>query len=557
MEPFLDSLPSDIFSGQIIASLIVLAFLAIFLLREWIQQNARPGIFDDVQPDPVPQLEDLPALAPAAPEPGPAQVADPPVPVAHERDVGNAHPRVDPAMETDEDDIPPRPLRDVSEDVRATDPSSSSSSDTERPARGYHTIDSPRKEADRLRRAKAGAIINARRYPKPTRRREREDEDEYEVKRRQKRRFESFEAPVLPIASSSNLATSLPKKIHLSEAPPTPGNSNDDIVIPASKGKGKAVDVGEIVDDTRSASDATERESFSPSSDFEFTFSAPQRAFPAESVNSRTSSPEVGSLLDSEVTPSGSVYFGSKILRPSFDYPLPDQTKRNTSSPSSPLTDSPLNDDPSASSSPAQTLRRPPLASTSFSLPDTFDGDGSISKPPSLVSPGLVTYRPPEDLRDDDDADYFIHSAEANTSHHSELADADDEDEIEEARSIDELTNKHDEGPRLLPDTDEEDEEEPRNDQRELAIQVEFRQPLNPPVREGAAQPAEADEEDREQNFDEDLDGALEGMITTEEASGALMYICYSGWITWSCCGRVPERMTARLFCVTLLNHLF
>lgn len=38
---------SDIFTGQIIASLIVLAFLGVFLLREWIMQNARPGVFDD------------------------------------------------------------------------------------------------------------------------------------------------------------------------------------------------------------------------------------------------------------------------------------------------------------------------------------------------------------------------------------------------------------------------------------------------------------------------------------------------------------------------------
>ncbi|KAF8625036.1 hypothetical protein AX17_006950 [Amanita inopinata Kibby_2008] len=40
-------LPADIFTGQIIASLIVLTFVAVFLLREWISQNARPGIFED------------------------------------------------------------------------------------------------------------------------------------------------------------------------------------------------------------------------------------------------------------------------------------------------------------------------------------------------------------------------------------------------------------------------------------------------------------------------------------------------------------------------------
>ncbi|KAG6852930.1 hypothetical protein C0991_008075 [Blastosporella zonata] len=45
--PVWTALSADIFTGQIIASLIVLTFVAIFLLREWIFQNARPGIFDD------------------------------------------------------------------------------------------------------------------------------------------------------------------------------------------------------------------------------------------------------------------------------------------------------------------------------------------------------------------------------------------------------------------------------------------------------------------------------------------------------------------------------
>lgn len=45
--PLLKALSSDIFTGQIIASLIVFAFLGVFLLREWIIQNARPGVFED------------------------------------------------------------------------------------------------------------------------------------------------------------------------------------------------------------------------------------------------------------------------------------------------------------------------------------------------------------------------------------------------------------------------------------------------------------------------------------------------------------------------------
>ncbi|KAL5531378.1 hypothetical protein ACEPAG_4255 [Sanghuangporus baumii] len=45
--PIWRALSADIFTGQIIASLIVLVFLGIFLLREWIIQNARPGVFED------------------------------------------------------------------------------------------------------------------------------------------------------------------------------------------------------------------------------------------------------------------------------------------------------------------------------------------------------------------------------------------------------------------------------------------------------------------------------------------------------------------------------
>ncbi|KAH9935970.1 uncharacterized protein BXZ73DRAFT_76777 [Epithele typhae] len=73
--PLYRSISSDIFSGQVIASFIVLTCVAVFLLREWINQNARPGIFDerDAQFD---------AAAPEAP---PA-AAPPPVirqPAAH------------------------------------------------------------------------------------------------------------------------------------------------------------------------------------------------------------------------------------------------------------------------------------------------------------------------------------------------------------------------------------------------------------------------------------------------------------------------------------------
>ncbi|KAG6331572.1 hypothetical protein ID866_7515, partial [Astraeus odoratus] len=69
--PFWQSLSADIFAGQIIASLIVLTFVAVFLLREWISQNARPGVFEEEDMGGavgvVPQVVDPPVLQPMPP----------------------------------------------------------------------------------------------------------------------------------------------------------------------------------------------------------------------------------------------------------------------------------------------------------------------------------------------------------------------------------------------------------------------------------------------------------------------------------------------------------
>ncbi|CAE6447141.1 unnamed protein product [Rhizoctonia solani] len=64
-------LGADIFKGQIITIAVVIVFLTIFLLREWIIQNARPGVFGD---------DEIPEAAPAVPDPVP-----PPEPVAEAR----------------------------------------------------------------------------------------------------------------------------------------------------------------------------------------------------------------------------------------------------------------------------------------------------------------------------------------------------------------------------------------------------------------------------------------------------------------------------------------
>ena len=98
--PVWKSLAADIFLGQIIASLIVLTFVAVFLLREWVSQNARPGVFEDadVPPqadDPPPELNanqpHEPAPPPIAPRPEtpppPIEPIPPPafIPEPHQR----------------------------------------------------------------------------------------------------------------------------------------------------------------------------------------------------------------------------------------------------------------------------------------------------------------------------------------------------------------------------------------------------------------------------------------------------------------------------------------
>ncbi|EKM50520.1 uncharacterized protein PHACADRAFT_263859 [Phanerochaete carnosa HHB-10118-sp] len=82
--PVIVSVSADIVSGQIIATVIVVAFVAVFLLREWISQNARPGIFDDAEGPPELQDAELPPPALAAGEAAPGE-ADP-----EEADLGEA-----------------------------------------------------------------------------------------------------------------------------------------------------------------------------------------------------------------------------------------------------------------------------------------------------------------------------------------------------------------------------------------------------------------------------------------------------------------------------------
>jgi E3 ubiquitin-protein ligase MARCH6 len=79
--PFWRAVSADIFAGQIIATFIVLTFVAVFLLREWISQNARPGVFEEDEI--FEENRDIPPLEPV-PQPGAQEQGQPqalPLPV--------------------------------------------------------------------------------------------------------------------------------------------------------------------------------------------------------------------------------------------------------------------------------------------------------------------------------------------------------------------------------------------------------------------------------------------------------------------------------------------
>ncbi|QRV88979.1 E3 ubiquitin-protein ligase MARCH6 [Ceratobasidium sp. AG-Ba] len=69
-------LGADIFKGQIITIAVVIVFLTIFLLREWIIQNARPGVFGDEEVPEGAAPEGIPPLEPVQEVQPPAAVAE-------------------------------------------------------------------------------------------------------------------------------------------------------------------------------------------------------------------------------------------------------------------------------------------------------------------------------------------------------------------------------------------------------------------------------------------------------------------------------------------------
>ncbi|GBE86611.1 hypothetical protein SCP_0904900 [Sparassis crispa] len=79
--PVVRAVSSDIVAGQIVASMIVLVFVAVFLLREWISQNARPGVFEDAEGIDEPPQPAVPEQEAAQQPPEIPRLPDPAQPV--------------------------------------------------------------------------------------------------------------------------------------------------------------------------------------------------------------------------------------------------------------------------------------------------------------------------------------------------------------------------------------------------------------------------------------------------------------------------------------------
>ncbi|EPQ56749.1 hypothetical protein GLOTRDRAFT_115872 [Gloeophyllum trabeum ATCC 11539] len=98
------NLSADIFTGQIIACLIVLVFVAVFLLREWIVQNARPGVLEEEDVHvPLPE-QPAPAVDPPVPAIEPLPAEEPPEAILRYAQVMPSGPAFNVDTDTEDDD---------------------------------------------------------------------------------------------------------------------------------------------------------------------------------------------------------------------------------------------------------------------------------------------------------------------------------------------------------------------------------------------------------------------------------------------------------------------
>ncbi|KAE9399180.1 hypothetical protein BT96DRAFT_965714 [Gymnopus androsaceus JB14] len=414
------SLSADIFTGQIIAALIVITFVAIFLLREWIAQNARPGVFDDddnVGPE-ILQVPPGPQVPPAQPAPRPA---------APRMDVNArlalAHRQIEAVRALDALRVlerEERPLTEEEERERELRALSLGRSAVEfAPVRS----DTLEEELDRF------ASMRAKRRTGKGKEKEADadveiDEDnnrDIKQERMQRRNF----ARRLQLARAARQGVNRRRQdLGMALPSPPPETSSSTPTPPPA---------------TFFPTVALER----PNGNIPFSFVFPP---PKDSTSTESSS---------SLTTSNGISFGnqasSSSSMSSFAPTLP--TPRFSTSPEPPAL-TPLTSNASISR-PGTPIRRPPLPTT---LPTTPGGSGltlgsPVSGPSSprvktpLESPSLATYRAPEELADFENNDYFASSSTSTLSTVGEQTSEEEEDE-------EDSETEHGESIPLLPATD-------------------------------------------------------------------------------------------------------
>ncbi|KAH9893215.1 hypothetical protein C8Q73DRAFT_746014 [Cubamyces lactineus] len=431
---------SDIVAGQIIASMIVIAFVAIFLLREWITQNARPGIFEDGDvpaeaevPDGVQPLPEVAIPAPEIHEQAPVPVVPPVIPpVAEEPPRHNGDHDAVGYDGVHREDLGPR--------GKAKKPrtrgDASTSGDTQDPGSSRHAR--PRNKGHAAGRAEKMKRIGVQaRRPSRTMRKtldpRDDDESEYELYVRERKELEF---------QRLRYVRGMPRPDDGAQSEPGPSKqSESEDFSPERRRSSSKSSLPALLEftftvPTTSASPPSEE----PSSETGASAASPRPNGygepPARNPFARPSPPPLGSSTEDE-----------RDLTPTYPVPRPSSSRAmdpifepgGSSSSAYHLRPSP----PSSPSVPPG-LRRPPLPTVTLPpSPAVASSSASVvhsRKHTPLASPSLATYRAPEELDASDPTvhdDYFEErekERELEREQEREQWDADfTDEELEEA----------------------------------------------------------------------------------------------------------------------------
>lgn len=305
-----------------------------------------------------------------------------------------------------------------------------------------------------------------------------------------------------------------------------------------SKGKRKATDAD--LEDRWSQAHGQEvssnafRHTFLPDDNFKFTFQTPgdinTTSGPRTSPNEPNKHPNVGGSTSPPIMTSHST-IPAKIStalgkneksREELQYPVTPQSSAGSNESSSEeefaKAGTSLMKQNGMANLPSGPRRPPLAASVSRSEQPNVDVPSSVARIVNdpLPSPSLATYKAPEELVLED-AGYFDPSRTLQTEERDENDADDEEDDDDEGRLTDYFVEpkapvEGGQAQGMRDSDDEEDEEDvPDIEQRREHPADDAQE--NPPAPGADAVAQEADDEDREQILDEDLDGAMEGMI--------------------------------------------